>query len=101
MHHERVPTACTILTGIALAAADDQGGQRPTDEGADRNKLRGEIERLRSACAVDGGRLNPQVQVGSPRSIQVRAGGTGYSTVSRSILTPEVGARGMVIGSTF
>lgn len=59
-----------------------------------------EIERLRSATAVNGGRLNPWVQVGTPRGIWVSAGGAANDAVSDSRLALRVGTRQMVIGST-
>jgi hypothetical protein len=86
------PTASGAMTvGAAARTATRRDG----------NKGQGEIERLRSTCAVDGGRLNPLVQVGSPRGIWEMAGDAANDTVSGSRLAPEVGARGMVIGSTF
>ena len=47
-----------------------------------------EIEGLRSAKTVDGGRLNPWVQVGSPRSIWVLAGGVSSNLVANDPISP-------------
>lgn len=73
----------------SIACEDDSGSGRDVEEASGDNVIPSHHdvlprsnERPRSTSAVDGGRLNPSVQVGTPRGIWEEAGTAASSYAS-------------------